>query len=119
MAYTIDPAKELLHAFSRRAASTMVGLAAGALSPGRKVRVGAALGQIKNALDKSGKTEAGLTEKKPTVVDAGVRFTLAPRSEEWVIDEKACAQLFPRSKYPKAWRLSKKGGNVTTDIGPL
>ena len=69
MAYTINPAKELLHAFSKRIASTMVGLAASALSPGRKVRVGAALGQIKNALDKSGRIEVGLTEKKPTVVD--------------------------------------------------
>ena len=120
MAFTIDPAVELLHALSKRLTATIVGLPTSKLlSPGRKVRVGKSLDKIHRALVKQGSDEIGLTEEEPSKVDAGVRFTLVEKYEEWVIDEAACASLFPRSKYPKAWRQSKKGGNVTLDIGPI
>ena len=39
MAFTIDPAVELLHAFSKRLTAKLIGIAASKLSPGRKVRV--------------------------------------------------------------------------------
>ena len=120
MAFTIDPAAELLHALSKRLTATIVGLPSNKLlSPGRKVRVAKALAAIARALEKTAGTEIGLTKEGERKVDAGTQFTLVPKTTEWVIDEKACAQLFPRDKHPKAWRQSNKGGNVKTDVGPL
>lgn len=121
MAFIVDPATELRRAFNTRMANTIVGLTTGAkvLTPGLKVRIASALKKIAGVLEKQAREEIGVTDRRPTKRDAGVLFALVPKSQEWVIDEKACAQLFPRAKYPKAWRQSNKGGNVSTDIGPL
>ena len=44
---------------------------------------------------------------------------LVAKSEDWGIKADVAAQLLPRKKYPQAWRTSKSGGNVTTEVGPL
>ena len=119
MAFTIDPAVEQLHALSKRLTAKIIGLAASKLSPGKKVRVAKAFGQVQSNLEKTASTEIGLTREGQRKIDDGVQFTLIPKTQEWVIDEKSCAQMFPRDKYPKAWRQSNKGGNVKLEVGPV
>ena len=121
MAFTIDPATELKRVFSARLASTIVGLTTGAkaLSPGMKVRIAAALKKVASLLEKQAKQEIGLTERKRTAVDAGVRFALVPKSAEWVIDAAAAAQLLPIKTHPQAWRKSNSGGHVKTEVDAL
>ena len=118
MAFTIDPALELLHGLSKRLTAKLVGLAASNLSPGKKVRVAKSLGQVQNNLEKTASAEIGLTREGQSKTQDGVRFTLVRKDETWVIDEKACASLFPRSQYPKAWRKKRAGGNVKLEVGP-
>ena len=119
MDFAIDPAVELLHALSKRLTARLLGLATSKLSPGKKVRVAKALGKIQSAIEKAAVQESGVSEDQPTVVMDGVRFHLVGKHTEWVIDEKACATLFPRSSHPKAWRQSHKGGNVQLEVGPI
>ena len=59
-----------------------------------------------------------MTDKKRHGSDAGVRFDLIPKDEPWVINEKVVAERLPRKDYPDAWRISKTGGNVKTEIDP-
>ena len=121
MPYTIDPKQELRHAFSARLASAIVGLTTGAkaLSPGVKIRVAAALKKVAGALEKQAKSDVGLSDKKPSLTDAGVIFNLIPRAETWAIKEDVAAQLLPRKDHPEAWRISKTGGNVSATVaGP-
>ena len=121
MAYTIDPAQELRHAFSKRLAAKIIGLTGKAqgLSPGYKVRLAAALKKIAGVLEKQAKADASLSARKPSVVIDGVRFTLVPKSSEWVIDVAHCELLFPKHTHPEAWRMSSRGGNVKTEVSPL
>ena len=119
MAFTIDPATELNRAFSARASGAIVGLTTKALSPGLKVRLAAAFKKIAGMLEKQARDEIGLTDENNTATDAGVLFHLVAKSEDWVIKPDVAAQLLPRKKYPQAWRTSKSGGNVTTEVGPL
>lgn len=120
MAYTIDYAQELRRVFSARLTNSLVGLITGKqpLSCGMKARVAAALKKVAGALEKQARIEANCTARRPSHVDAGVRFTLQPESHEWVIDAAVAAKLLPIKDYPHAWRKSHSGGNVKIEIGP-
>ena len=120
MAFTIDPVAELQRALSARASATIVGLPTKALSPGLKVRLAQAFKKIAGMLEKQARDEIGLTDERTTRPPTPAFSShLVAKSEDWGIKADVAAQLLPRKKYPQAWRTSKSGGNVTTEVGPL
>lgn len=121
MAYSVDPGQELRRVFSARLTNTVLGLITGKqpLSCGAKVRVASALKKIAAALEKQARIEADCTGRRRSHVDAGVHFYLVPPSEDWVIRPDVAAQLISREDHPEAYRLSRTGGNVKTEIGPF
>ena len=126
MAYTIDPFAELDRFLPKRTVSTIRMLFSGdsPLSPGQKVRLGEAF----NALGKDGKA-TGLSDiialkgvkkvARGNVIDAGVRFYVDPAYEKDALTVKVAENLLPKVKYPEAWRLSRGGGQVKAEVGPL
>ena len=126
MAFTIDPYAELEQFLPKRTVSTIRMLFSGdsPLSPGQKVR----LGEACNALGKDGKA-VGLSDivalkgekkiAKGNVFDAGVRFYVEPAYEKDALSTKVAEKLLPKAKHPEAWRISRGGGQVKAEVGPL
>ena len=126
MAYTIDPFAELERYLPVRTVSTIRMLMSGdsPLSPGDKVRLGVACSMI-------GKDEhaTGLSDMvalkgmkriaKGTIVDKGCRFYQEPAYEKDALNTKVAEKLLPKAKYPQAWRISRGGGQVKAEVGPL
>ena len=118
MAYTIDPFAELERVLPKRQVANIRKLLGpdSALSPGRKIRVGAALDAIHKVFETEGISEVQLT--KGSAHDAGVAFYTAPTYSTPKIREKVAESLLPQEKYPQAWRVSSGGGQVKADVGP-
>ena len=126
MAYTIDPYEELERYLPVRTVSTIRMLMSGdsPLSPGGKVRLGAAWSMIGKDEQATGLSDMvalkGMKRiAKGTIVDKGVRFYQEPRYEKPALATKTAEAILDPKKYPHAWRTSRGGGQVKAEIGPL
>ena len=126
MAYTIDPYAELERFLPKRTVSTIRVLMSGdsPLSPGDKVRLGAAWTMIGKDEQATGLSDMlalkGIKRiARGTIVDQGVRFYQEPPYSMDALAIKAAEKLLPKAKHPEAWRISSGGGQVKAEIGPL
>ena len=126
MPYEIDPFEELERYLPRKQVATMRMLFSGdsPLGPGDKFRLAAACGQLGRDGNKT--SIADITALKGlkrlgrgNVVDAGVRFCIEPAYEKPALATKVAEGLLPEKEYPQAWRISRGGGYVKGEIGPL
>ena len=125
MAYTINPEEELADVLSKsqlRAIKSIIGMDS-ELSPGRQVRVAAAIEALGKDGKDTGKLRATIARGKDKIeeqayVEDGVHFYVEPGYSRPKLNESVAVKLLPQDRHPEAWRESRGGDYVTFEIGP-